>query len=59
MNCGNSEAGWKEIDEKGTKYILCEDCAKKIRKEMKNNEATNIRYKRYVSGISRTNLRNQ
>lgn len=48
MNCESTKAAWTEIDKYGTKYLLCEKCAKILRKEMKNNEATNIRNKRYA-----------
>lgn len=62
--CGNTNGPFEIFDFKNRVVLGCEDCAKlskenKIRKENKKNDTTNIRNKRHVNRISRSNGRSK
>lgn len=57
--CKDTEGAF-EIEEYKKKCVLmCERCAKKVRKEREKNETTHIRNKRHVSRVPRTYSRSK
>ena len=56
--CGDENGPFEFADYKKRVVLACEDCAKKIRKDRKN-DATNLFNKRPTRGVSRSNSRSK